>query len=235
MPASSKESSGCSHSSLLPLLPGFLLPSGCHGGCANASYLPALWPPRGHAGTLAHCEALGHARSEQGRRFKALCRNAAQCLAGLLTSTTTAANTIVWHSSKMPGKATWDQANAPFLEGKEKPCHVDPSKSKSVEEIPWKWPFYFMRYLSIRVALKTSKFATIPSLALQFDPCDTASQGHFLQKTKQCALLSALSLRCCDSPLTKAVTRVISCAQDSYTTSNVILWAVIRSCSPRLR
>lgn len=39
MPASSKASSGCSQSSLLPLLPGFLLPSGCHGGCCQCQLL----------------------------------------------------------------------------------------------------------------------------------------------------------------------------------------------------
>lgn len=100
---------------------------------------------------------------------------------------------------------------------------------------------HFTRYLSIAVALKTSvkvcshPHSPQPSLAMQFDLCDTASPGHFLLKTKHWALLSVLSLCCCDSPLPNAVTRVISCTQDSYTTSNVILWAVIRSCSPRLR
>lgn len=100
---------------------------------------------------------------------------------------------------------------------------------------------HFTRYLSIPVALKTSvkvcdhPHSLQPSLAMQFDLCDTTSQGHFLLKPKHHALLSVLSLGCCDGPLTKAVTRAISFTQDSYTTSNDILWAVIRSCSPRLR
>lgn len=95
---------------------------------------------------------------------------------------------------------------------------------------------HFTRYLSIPVALKTSvkvcshPHSPQPSLAMLFHLCDTASQGYFRLKTRHWALLC-----CCDSPLPKAVTRVISSTQDSYTTSNVILWAVIRSCSPRLR
>lgn len=104
---------------------------------ANASYLPALWPP-----TLARWEARGHAQAEHGRRFKALCRNVPQCLATLPTSTATAANTIAWHSSKMPGKAPQDRANALFHVGKEKPNNVDLSQGKTEEEISWKWPFH---------------------------------------------------------------------------------------------
>lgn len=57
-------------------------------------------------------------------------------------STTTPANALAWHSSEMPGKAMQDQANAQFLVGKEKPSDVDLSKGKSVEEVPWKWPFH---------------------------------------------------------------------------------------------
>lgn len=192
--------------------------------------MPALWPPRGHAGTLARCKARGHAQSEQGRPFKAFCRNAPQCLAGLAMA---GANTTVWHSSKTPGKATQDQGNALFLVGKEKPNHVDLSKGKSVEEMSWKWPFHkILEHTCGSENLKVCSHphSPQPSLAMLFHLCDTASQGYFLLKTRHWALLC-----CCDSPLPKAVTRVISSTQDSYTTSNVILWAVIRSCSPRLR
>lgn len=50
MPASSKAISGCSHSSLLPLLPGLPVPSGCHRGCCQcqllASSLATTWACR---------------------------------------------------------------------------------------------------------------------------------------------------------------------------------------------
>lgn len=142
MPASSKQAQAVATAASCPCYQDSCSPLAAPGAAANASSLPALWPPHGCAGTLAHCEAHGHAQSEHGRPFKALCRNAPQCLATLLTNTTTAANAVARHSSKMPGKAMQDQANAQFLLGKEKPNNVDLSKGKTVEKISWKWPFH---------------------------------------------------------------------------------------------
>lgn len=141
MPASSKASSACNHSSLLPLLPGFLLPSGCPGGCCQcqllASSLATTWVcrnPGSVRGTWA-CTVRAW------QRFQSVVQKCTP-VSGHAADTTTAANAIAWHSSKVPGKAMQDQAKAPFLVGKEKPKNVDLSKGKSVEEISWKWPFH---------------------------------------------------------------------------------------------
>lgn len=135
MPASSKASSGCSHSSLLPVLSGFLLPSGCHGGfcqcqllasspattwaCRNPGSLRGTWGCTLRAwqafqSIVQECTPVpGHAADEH--------RDSSECYSVAQLQNTS--------------KATQNQANAPFLVGKAKPNNVDLSKDKSMEEM----------------------------------------------------------------------------------------------------
>lgn len=136
-----------------PCYQGSCSPLAATGASANASYLPALRPPRGHAGTLAHCEARGDAHSEHGRRFKALCRNAPQCLATLLMNTATAANAIVWHSSKTPARQHRIKQMHRSWWGRQNPTTWISQKAKAWRKCNGSG--HFTRYLSIAVALKS--------------------------------------------------------------------------------
>lgn len=136
-----------------PCYQGSCSPLAATGASANASYLPALRPPRGHAGTLAHCEARGDAHSEHGRRFKALCRNAPQCLAMLLMNTATAANAIVWHSSKTPARQHRIKQMHRSWWGRQNPTTWISQKAKAWRKCNGSG--HFTRYLSIAAALKS--------------------------------------------------------------------------------
>ena len=98
--------------------------------------------------------------------------------------------------------------------------NLDLSEGKSIREIQWKQLFRKLLERAngsenLSQSLQPSPLPQ-PSLTMQFDLSDTECQGHFLQKTKQHPLLSALPLGCCDSPLTKVT--VVFCTQNSYMT-----------------
>lgn len=185
MPASSKASSGCSHSSLLmealatrvpaPLwLPWGVLPMPAT--CQLCGYQP--WLTARHVGLHSqsmadvskHCAEMyprpGHAADQ--RRHSSKYYNVAQL--------------------QNARQGNTGSANALFLVGKEKPNNVDLFKAKVWRK--YHGNGHFTRYLSIPVALKNSvkvcshSHSPQPSLAMQFDMYDTASQGHFLPKTK---------------------------------------------------
>lgn len=166
-----------------PLLPGFLLPSGCHGGCCqcqllassvatNPGSLRGTWACTVRAwqtfqSTVQKCTLVpGHAADQ--RRHSSKYYNVAQL--------------------QNARQGNTGSANALFLVGKEKPNNVDLFKAKVWRK--YHGNGHFTRYLSIPVALKNSvkvcshSHSPQPSLAMQFDLYDTASQGHFLPKTK---------------------------------------------------